>query len=227
MSRNNPNRVAAVVPMRHSSERIPGKNYRELAGVPLFHYVIRALLESDGVDHVVIDTDSDAIEASAREYFPSVEVVRRPDSLRAGSTSMNAVLAHTVRHVKADTVLQTHSTNPFMRPSTFARAINQFDERSHLGQTLIGITRIQARAWDKNWRPLNHSGAILARTQDLPPILIENSCVFVFDREEFLRTGSRVSKQPIPFEVSALEAIDIDYPDEWDLAEIVARGLKG
>ena len=38
-------RVVAIVPMRHKSERVPGKNYRPLGGRPLFHHIIATLLE--------------------------------------------------------------------------------------------------------------------------------------------------------------------------------------
>ena len=33
-------KIAALVPMRHSSERVPGKNYRELVDKPLYAHII-------------------------------------------------------------------------------------------------------------------------------------------------------------------------------------------
>ena len=53
--------VTAIVPMRHSSERVRGKNYRELGGKPLFRHIVDSLLEASTVDCVVIDTDSPTI----------------------------------------------------------------------------------------------------------------------------------------------------------------------
>jgi len=38
-------KIAALVPMRHHSVRVPGKNYRLLAGRPLFHHILQALLD--------------------------------------------------------------------------------------------------------------------------------------------------------------------------------------
>ncbi len=67
-------RVVAIVPMRHDSERVPGKNYRALGGRPLFHHIIGTLLASPAVSKVVIDTDSDVVRDSARVAFPDVEV---------------------------------------------------------------------------------------------------------------------------------------------------------
>jgi CMP-N-acetylneuraminic acid synthetase len=53
-------RNVAIVPMRHNSERVPGKNYRPLAGIPLYHHVVRMLSSVAGIDLIVIDTDRTA-----------------------------------------------------------------------------------------------------------------------------------------------------------------------
>ena len=51
-------KVVAFMPMRHSSERVPGKNYRDLDGAPLFHHMLRTLEAVPDVDQILIDTDS-------------------------------------------------------------------------------------------------------------------------------------------------------------------------
>jgi len=111
-------RVAAIVPMRHSSERVPGKNYRVLGDRPLYHHVVGMLLQVPEIDEVVIDTDSELIMNDAREAFPSVRLLERPEHLRAGEIPMNDVLLNTIGQLDADLFLQTHSTNPFLRAET-------------------------------------------------------------------------------------------------------------
>ena len=73
-------KIAAIVPMRHSSERVPGKNYRDFAGVPLYHRVIKSLLGCAAIDTVVIDTDSTFIHEDAAQNFPEVKLLQRPES---------------------------------------------------------------------------------------------------------------------------------------------------
>src|SRR4051812_43523096 len=102
--------------MRHSSERVKGKNYRPLGGRPLFHHIVQTLLSVPEIDGVVIDTDSDLIAQDTAEAFPTVRVIERPEHLRAGETPMNDVLLHSTEMVPADLYLQTHSTNPLLRP---------------------------------------------------------------------------------------------------------------
>ena len=73
------NRFAALVPMRHHSERVPGKNYRTCAGRPLFHHVLSSLLASSYMDCIVVDTDSAEIISGIEEQFPTVRTLERPD----------------------------------------------------------------------------------------------------------------------------------------------------
>ena len=83
-------RVAAILPMRHVSERVPGKNYRDFAGKPLYHRIVENLLSCRLIDTVAIDTDSELIMQEASETFPQVVTLERPQHLRDGTVSMNA-----------------------------------------------------------------------------------------------------------------------------------------
>ena len=60
-------RIVALIPMRHNSERVPGKNYRIFAGQPLFHCIVKSLLRCDYVEEIVIDTDSPVIMKNVSE----------------------------------------------------------------------------------------------------------------------------------------------------------------
>lgn len=215
--------VTAIVPMRHNSERVPGKNYRHLAGVPLYRHVVQTLLEVPEVSRVIIDTDSDLILEDAAHAFPEVTTVVRPEHLRDGEIPMNDVLANTMAHVDTDTVLQTHSTNPFMRADTFGSAIRTFDEQIDDYDSMFSVTRLQTRIWRGGAVPVNHDPAVLLRTQDLAPLYIENSCFYIFSKAALLASGNRIGTHPYMFEVDAIEAIDIDEERDFALAVAIAE----
>jgi len=217
-------RVAAIVPMRHSSERVPGKNYRILGDRPLYHHVVGMLLEVPEIDEVVIDTDSDFIMDDARAAFPSVRLLERPEHLRAGEIPMNDVLLNTVGQLEADLFLQTHSTNPFLRAATVSAALRQLMTSSQ-HDSLFTVTRIQARLWTADGGPLNHDPSVLLRTQDLAPVYLENSCGYVFTRQVLETRGNRIGEHPMMFEIDPSEAVDIDEERDFALAEqLVAAG---
>lgn len=215
-------RVVAIVPMRHSSERVRGKNYRPLAGKPLFHWVVETLLRVPEIDEVVIDTDSPTIIDDTAAAFPDVRVLVRPEHLRAGEIPMNDVLLNTIEQVQADVVLQTHSTNPFLSAETVSSAMKRFLAKEDGCDSAFGVTRLQARLWTADAQPVNHDPAVLLRTQDLDPIYLENSCFYIFTPETLRQRGNRIGAHPLLIETPPMEAIDIDEESDWNLAAAVA-----
>jgi CMP-N-acetylneuraminic acid synthetase len=214
-------RVVAIVPMRHSSERVKGKNYRVLGDAPLFHHIVRTLLATPSITEVVIDTDSPTVREDTAIAFPTVRVLERPEHLRDGAIAMNDVLLNTVNAVDADVILQTHSTNPFLSSDTVQKALDLFLSPNNDYDSVFGVTRLQARLWDKNTHAVNHDPAVLLRTQDLDPIYLENSCFYIFTPDVLREHNNRIGVRPAMVETPAGEAIDIDEESDWDLAEAV------
>ena len=216
-------RVVALVPMRHSSERVPGKNYRVLGDRPLYAHVLRTLLDSGVVDQVVVDTDSPTVTEGLATSFPEVVVLERPEHLRAGEVPMNDVLLHDIAQVEADLYLQTHTTNPLLQASTVKDAVEAF-LASPGHDSLFTVTPLHTRLWNADGKPLNHDPSVLLRTQDLPPVYEENSNIFLFTGELLRATGSRIGRNPMLYPMSAEEAWDIDDELDWTIVEaLLAR----
>src|SRR5512138_1574316 len=154
-------KLTALVPMRHHSQRVPGKNYRPLAGKPLFHHIIETLLNIPEIDQIVVDTDSKAVMDSLRQTFPQVKIINRPEHLRADDVPMNDILIHDTAQFPADFYLQTHSTNPLLKPETVARAINSFLAEYPNRDSLFSVTRLQTRLYDQHGQAINHDPAVL------------------------------------------------------------------
>lgn len=203
-------KLAALVPMRHHSQRVPGKNYRLLAGKPLFHHILETLLAVPEIDAVVVDTDSDPVMDGLQAHFPQVRIIDRPESLRADDVPMNAILMHDTEQVPAEFYLQTHSTNPLLKPETVARAVETFLANYPARDSLFSVTRLQTRLYDRDGRALNHDPGELIQTQDLPPVYEENSCLYMFTRENLVARRHRIGASPYLFEIDAAEAWDID-----------------
>jgi CMP-N-acetylneuraminic acid synthetase len=214
-------KIVALVPMRHYSQRVPGKNYRPFAGKPLYHHILGSLRACSRIAEIVIDTDSPVIIEGVAEHFPEVTALDRPKHLRGGAVPMNEVLLHDVTQVEADFYLQTHSTNPLLRPDTIARAIDEFLEQYPTYDTLFSVTRVQTRLWDALARPINHNPGILLRTQDLPPIYEENSSLYIFTRETLELARNRIGRRPLLFEIGRMEAWDIDDELDFRIAEFL------
>jgi CMP-N-acetylneuraminic acid synthetase len=215
--------ITAIVPMRHNSERVKGKNYRNFNGKPLFHYVTTSLLACPHIHQVVIDSDSPTIFEYAKEHFPQVILLERPEHLRDGAIPMNDVLLNIVNKVPSDFYVQTHSTNPLLTAETLDKAISLFLANYPIYDSLFSVTRLQTRLWDGLARAVNHNPNILLRTQDLPPIYEENSCFYVFNKDILTSKHNRIGNRPYLYEMPKHEAIDIDEEVDFVLAEMAYK----
>ena len=218
-------RLVALIPMRHHSQRVPGKNYRTLAGKPLFHYIIETLLAVPEITQIVVDTDSTPVIHGLRQHFPQVKVIDRPEHLRADNVSMNEILLHDTEQVQADVYLQTHSTNPLLKPETIGRAIKVFRTGYPDHDSLFSVTRLQTRLYDQQGHAINHDPTVLIQTQDLPPVYEENSCLYIFNREHLIRRHHRIGERPILFEIDAEEAWDIDEELDFAITDFLIRRI--
>jgi CMP-N-acetylneuraminic acid synthetase len=209
-------KIIALVPMRHHSQRVARKNYRPLAGRPLYQHIVDTLLSCPEITQVVVDTDSPPVMEGLRQSYPQVLIIERPEHLRPDATPMNEVLAFDTSQVEADFYLQTHSTNPLLRGETISAAIQAMLKGYPSFDSLFSVTRLQTRLWDQLGRAINHNPNILLQTQDLPPVYEENSCLYIFNRATLIARRNRLGERPIMFEIPATEAWDID--DELDFS---------
>ena len=214
--------VVAFVPMRHSSERVPGKNYRPFNGEPLFHRIVSTLLAVDRISKVVIDTDSPTVKDQTADAFPTVEVIDRPEHLLGGHVPMTDVLQYDASQVQSAWYLQTHTTNPLLRAATIDAALDRMEQQAADHDSLFSVTRWQTRLYWADGSPVNHDPKVLLRTQDLPPIFEENSNLYLFTAQQ-IAEGRRMGDRPILFEIDPLEAVDIDEEPDFILAEALDR----
>jgi len=218
--------LVALVPMRHHSQRVPGKNYRLLAGKPLFQHVIETLLAVPEITQIAVDTDSEPVMERLGAEFPQVTIIHRPQHLRADAVPMNDILIYDTGQFQADFYLQTHSTNPLLKPETVSRAIQSLLSDYPRHDSLFSVTRWQTRLYFQDGQAINHDPTFLIQTQDLPPVYEENSCLYIFTRENLIKRHHRIGETPIMFEIDADEAWDIDEELDFAITDFLLRRKK-
>lgn len=217
--------IVALLPMKANSERVKGKNFRDLGGRPLFRWVMNTLLSVDAISRVVINTDAcSVLSRFGIETHSRLLVRERKPELCGDMVSMNLVLADDIMNVGADAYLMTHVTNPFLSAHTINGALDAYRTGIQNGSadSLFTVNRVQARFYRHDGSPVNHDPNNLLRTQDLEPWYEENSNLYIFSRRSFEQSNARIGKKPILFEMSKLESVDIDDQSDWDLAEALA-----
>ena len=139
---------------------------------------------------------------------------------------MNEILAYDTEQVSADFYLQTHSTNPLLRPQTISAAIQALLFNYPMYDSLFSVTRLQTRLWDQLGRAINHNAAILLQTQDLPPVYEENSCLYIFTRQTLLARRNRLGERPLMYPIDPAEAWDIDEELDFEIVNFLMSRLQ-
>lgn len=222
-------KIVALLPMKANSQRVPSKNFRQFAGKPLFRWILDTLLSVSAIDLVVINSDAREILADSGLVESERVLIRdRRPELRGDMVSMNLVLADDVKNMPARTYLMTHTTNPLLTPSTINSALESFEAemRNGTADSLFSVTKRQMRFYRQDGSAVNHDPDNLIRTQDLEPWFEENSCLYIFSSNSFRTTNARIGKMPKLFEISKIEAADIDDQEDWLIAEAIAKSQQ-
>ena len=218
-------KLVALLPMKGYSERVTNKNMKNFNGTPLYHAIMNSLLASKYIAYIVIDTDSEVIAKDAKKHFgEKVLIINRPLEIQGSEVSMNLIINYDLAQLDSQHFLQTHSTNPLLKSDTIDQAIETYFSNLNLYDSVFGVTKVQTRFYNKDANAINHNPEELLRTQDLEPLYEENSNFYIFSKESFKNAGNkRIGIKPKIFEVNKLEAIDIDEPEDFILAELLYK----
>ena len=221
-------KTVALLPMKAHSERVSGKNFKSLAGKPLFKWILDTLSSMDAIDEIIINTD--ARELLAEHGLTTTKKIRirdRRSEICGDHVSMNLIIEDDLCATDGDCYVMTHTTNPLLSKLTIDNALLAYSDgiKSTNYDSLFGVTKYQTRFYRKDGSPINHDPNNLIRTQDLEPWYEENSCIYIFNKQSFSSSHARIGSRPKLFEIPKLEAIDIDEKEDWFLAHVVAKEL--
>lgn len=226
-----PSPLTALLIIKAHSVRVPNKNFRELAGKPLCRHILATLEQVSDITRVVIDTDarSQLAGAGVHDHVSAGDqrpvIIDREPALLGDEVTANALIASMLGRVDGEHFLMTHVTNPLLSADTIRSAIAAWWTALAAGtaDSLMSVTRHQARFYDADGQPTNHEPARLLPTQQLPVLYEENSLLYLFTRTSFAETKSRVGVRPMFWPTPKIESVDIDTPQDWDVAAALLR----
>lgn len=211
-------KVVAFVPAKGSSERIQNKNVAVLDGEFLFKRKLRQLLECPLIDEVILDTDSDEIAALAADL--PIRRLKRPAALASNATDGHKLFAWECAEVTADIYIQSLCTAPFLTAETVTRALDVLlGSAQH--DSLVAVTTGKQYLWDRG-EPVYGRG-VIPNSVDLPQTTIEAMSLYI-TRASASGTRKRFGKTPLLFPLSPTEAVDVNWPEDLHLAELIAAG---
>lgn len=214
-------KVVAFLPAKGTSERIESKNLKLLNGKPLFLHTLEKLCDCDFIDEVYLDSESDEIlnYASHLPYIP----LKRDPALANNKTDGHQMFYNEVRQVDADIYIQILGTSPFIKPETIKKGIEILQTHPEYDSAVLMKTDKQYM-W-KDGQPL-YDKYHIPNSNTLPDSVIESMGLYIVPKEVAHRTKMRFGDNVYMLTGDAVETIDVNYPDEFALAELIMKGIK-
>lgn len=211
------------LPCRKGSERVPYKNTRTFAGIKggLLRIKLNELIKSQLIDEIIVSSNDDEVLRIATSLQnDKIRIIRRDDSLCTSQTSTDQLIKYVGELIKDGTIMWTHVTSPFLKSETYDDMLRTYYEHYPTYDSLMAVTPIRTFLWDSK-HPINYqrSQEKWPRTQTIDPIFEVNSGAFIADACIYHKFNDRVGERVFMYETSKLESMDIDWQEDFDLAE--------
>lgn len=216
--------ITAFLPCRKGSQRIPNKNIKPFAGLAggLLKIKLDQLVKCRKIDRIVLSSNDERI----LEYTQSINdskifIDHRPDHLGSSSTTTDSLINYVPSLIREGHVLWTHVTSPFMDAQDYDILIDTYFEGMSEGyDSLMTVLKLQGFIWSKQG-PLSYRRDHLKwpMTQNIEPLYEIDSGAFISSIENYKTYHDRIGINPFLFEQEKIKSVDIDWPDDFTLAE--------
>lgn len=206
-------KIVGIMPIKLNNERLPGKNTMLLGGKPLIQYALEEVQASHAVDEMYVYCSSTEIEPY---LLSGVHFLQRPAILDEPTSNFTQIFDCFSKAVQADIYVYAHATAPFVSRNSIRKCVEAVCSGEY--DSAFTATVIQDFLW-QDGKPLNFDAANLPRSQDLKPIYRESSGVYVFTNKVFETLHRRVGVKPYVCPIDFREAVDINTPSDFHMAQ--------
>ncbi|MCG2590786.1 acylneuraminate cytidylyltransferase family protein [Rhodohalobacter sulfatireducens] len=226
--------VSVFLPVRKGSKRIEKKNTKPFSGFDggLLELKLKQLLKIENIGEIVLSTnDPEAINVANNLGIrdKTIIVKKRPEFLAKDSTDLKDLVAYVPEVTNREHILWTHVTSPFVSSSTYEKIIKSyFESISNNYDSLMSVNTLQNFIWDKEVNDIINRVNNLKwpRTQDLKTLYEVNSAAFMASINIYSKHKDRIGNRPYLFELGKVEAIDIDWHEDFKIAELIYENIS-
>lgn len=223
--------ISVFLPTRKGSERIINKNTRHFAGNEggLLKLKLIQLLKSQHISEIILSTDDPvSIEIAESLQNNKIKIVKRPEELALSTTSLVDLVRYVPTLCSSEHILWTHVTSPFVLYEDYDAICVKYSEQIKSGSdSLMTVKPIRNFIWDKDQNDLINriNNEKWPRTQDLKVYYEIDSAAFLSSRANYLNYKDRLGKYPYLYEMEGIKGFDVDWEEDFRLAEILYKGL--
>jgi N-acylneuraminate cytidylyltransferase len=216
-------KTIAFIPARGGSKSIPLKNIKIFCGKPLIYWTIKAAVDTDNIDEVIIATDCDEIEKVVNSFSLEKVVVYRRDKVNAADTSSSesVMLEYISKRdlPKEDCFILIQATSPLLTSIDLERGLKIFQEND----AVLSCVRSKRFLWSEDGVSLNYDHKLRPRRQEFDGFLMENGAFYINKIDNILNHKNRISGKIGVSIMPEYTAVEIDEEEDWIVAESLMR----
>lgn len=219
-------KTTAVIPIRKGSQRVKEKNLRPFAGTTLMELKIQTLLKVPELDSIIVNTNSEEAINIINKYYGQEERVKthlREAYYASSNCSGSDFFRHLGEVTDTDIFVYCPCTSPFVNPQTISQCIKLFKSSSDC-DCIATVSSIKEFLW-LDGKPMNYDPLHAPNSQDLPNITALNFGTTVVAKEDLIKNRNIIGKKPKFILTSDIEAIDIDTPLDFYIAEQIYKKI--
>lgn len=221
-----------TIAVRGGSKGVPGKNWREIAGAPLFTHSVKHALASGLFEEVVVTTDSeDVIRIS--ESLPGVRIVRRPSELATDTSGKVPAILHAVSSVETElmvtfsTIVDLDATSPLRTTDDISGAVQLLEENGY--ESVITGSEAHRSPYfnlvEEDAQGVVHLSKKLEtgilRRQDAPRSFDMNASIYVWKRDALFAEPKVFFPSTHLYEMPVARSHDIDSELDFEIVEFL------
>jgi len=214
-------KVVAFLPVKGTSERIKNKNLQLLNGKPLFLHTLEKISSCEFIDEVYLDSESEKVFELASEI--NWKKFKRDRKLADNKTDGNKLFMNEITSIDSDIYIQILCTSPFINKETIKKGIDIL-KNSKEYDSIVLVKKAKQYLWENGKTKYNIDK--IPNSEDLPDRIIETMGLYMIKKETALKVKRRIGNKPFLLEASLLESIDVNYPEDFKLAELIQKGIK-
>lgn len=230
---NNFEDISFFIPCRAGSQRVVNKNTTDFAGIEggLFKHKMDQLLSLELDTPIIVSTDDDKVIKIAESYEDSrIRINRRSAELSLATTRVEDLIMYVPKIVRTKHVFWLHVTTPLVSSEVYKSALELYYKKIEQGyDSLMSVTKYQSFLWDdikKDIINFDRSKIKYPQTQDLRPLYEINHAFYIMSIDNYYKYNDRIGKNPYLFELNKIQAIDVDWKEDFDIAEILYKTKK-
>lgn len=213
----------AIIPCRSGSTRVKNKNLKKFADSSLLEIKIEQLKRISGLDEIIVNSNDEQALEVARNH--GVSVVKRDDYFATNSISANDYYVNVAENCDSDYILFCTVTSPMLEDDSIKKMVDFYFTNKDKYKSVNSAHKVKEFLW-LDGKPLNFEVEHTPRSQDLPNILAFDFACNVISKKDMLESRTVISKKPFLYEISDIEAVDVDWPIDFEFAEFLYKKIK-